>query len=85
MKPLILKNLPYQFDPKILKLFGKLIARNRGGSSENGWNGLLTVITTAIRACVLSFLCRTENLIIQWALENVLIEIWHETEIAICI
>ena len=36
MKPLILKNLPYQFDPKILKLFGKLIARNRGGSSENG-------------------------------------------------
>ena len=25
----------------------------------------------------LLFLCRTENLIIQWASENVLIEIWH--------
>ena len=25
----------------------------------------------------LLFLCRTENLIIQWVSENVLIEIWH--------
>ena len=26
---------------------------------------------------VFLFLCRTENLIIQWVSENVLIEIWH--------
>ena len=32
-------------------------------------------------ACFLLFLCWTENLIILWASENVLVEIWHVFDI----
>ena len=35
----------------------------------------------AIGLVFLLFLCRTENLIIQWVLENVLIETCHESKI----
>ena len=41
------------------------------------WNTLLLDERFAAGLVFLLFLCRTENLIIQWALENVLIEICH--------
>ena len=44
---------------------------------EENQKNSLNVLPYVNGLVFLLFLCRTENLIIQWAWENVVIEIWH--------